>query len=347
MQHKDSHKDVNLMQHDADYEASSEPPPTHIDGIVSGKVPQRANDYDPDFNLRPIEDEADEVLPGLLAAFKELQMTRQMPEHTPLADSNGTVRFLHIPKTGTSFFNAVVKRACPRLPRNMMDRLLADGDFVHNKSVYLGKEYCDVSVVHNGHGALEEVNVPRAIGMFRSAENLTLSKYFFNKHGLDAGQKHDVEQSKTPVLAFTGYPQVISTETKILSGAAANAPIVPSQDDLKLALDRLVHMKFVGLTDQWVITLFLFSAMFGGRDLTPIDFGNVRNTRYDAKAYDDAVRQLRSRHSDPYDEEIYTAAEELFRKRAKQHFGKACAVVMRNKSNPLCVFMKVRGFITW
>lgn len=275
-------------------------------------------------------------------------MTRQMPEHTPFADENGTVHWLHIPKTGTSFFNAVVKRACPRLPRNMMDKLLYAGDFFHNNSLYLDKkykEYCDVNVGLSARLALEEVNVPRTMCMFRSAVNLTLSRYFFNKHGLSAGQIHDVEQSKTPVLAFTDYPQVISTETKALSGTPPYAPIVPSQDDLKLALDRLVHMKFVGMTDEWIITMFLFSAMFGGHDLTPIDFGNMRNTKYDAKAYEDAERQLHSRHFDPYDERLYAAAEELFRKRVNQHFGKACAAVMRNKSNALCLFMKARGFI--
>jgi len=293
--------------------------------------------------FRPSVDVEDKEILEFLKAFQELKKTGLMPKPVLFDDFDKAVRFLHIPKTGTSFFNTVVKRACPRLPKEMMRQCLADFNFFGENVTYLGSAYCDVNVIVNGHTPMETYNVNRAFGLFRSSVNLTISMFFFQLHGLTKLQKDKVTKSHAQLNSFVNFSEVLSTQTKMLIGKGAHLRFTPDEEDLQLAIDRIKHMKFVGLTDQWIITNMLFSAMFG-RDLTPVDFGNVRNTKYNEEAYVAAVQQLGLQKFDPYDEKVFAVVNDLFTKRIQTWFGPACA--KEDKRNSLCYFMHQRGFLS-
>merc|ERR1719346_762493 len=77
--------------------------------------------------------------------------------------------------------------------------------------------------------------------------------------------------------------------------------------DTRTALDRLDGFKFVGLTEQWDLSICLFHAMFGGECLQN-EFRNMRpsdnRTREAATPFEN--------FTDPYDGLVYSKVEQMF-----------------------------------
>mmetsp|Transcript_42562 Transcript_42562/g.131827 ORF Transcript_42562/g.131827 Transcript_42562/m.131827 type:complete len:165 (+) Transcript_42562:523-1017(+) len=92
----------------------------------------------------------------------------------------------------------------------------------------------------------------------------------------------------------------------------------PSAAELELAVARVQEMAFVGLTDQWDLSICLFYAMYGG-NCTDVAFLNTRPGRgrtaegeYNASKYLGSWR-------DRFDGRVYKKAQEVFWQRVEQY----------------------------
>merc|ERR1712226_143364 len=115
---------------------------------------------------------------------------------------------------------------------------------------------------------------------------------------------------------------------------------LPSEDEVREA-SRIIREEFafVGLTDDWNVSVFLFHAMFGG---TPdqADFKNthkgLRQTKFATNASVAAKQLKESGWQDPYDGPLFMAAKNVVVARVGEYFGDACR---KNEGNALCQYM--------
>jgi len=78
------------------------------------------------------------------------------------------------------------------------------------------------------------------------------------------------------------------------------------EPDLPLALERLDGFKFVGLTEEFALSVCLFHAMFGG-DCLGVEFTNLRPGNYSDKSSNPFEN-----FSDPYDHPLHSTVSEIF-----------------------------------
>eukprot|EP00438_Fugacium_kawagutii_P012228 Skav234080 [mRNA] locus=scaffold3591:23667:24668:- [translate_table: standard] len=83
---------------------------------------------------------------------------------------------------------------------------------------------------------------------------------------------------------------------------------LPSNRAMDLAIERLHHFAFVGLTDFFDLSICLFHHMFGGQ-CHPVEFVNMRQHTYEANF----LEMLQSQgYDDPYDGRIFEEASQIF-----------------------------------
>jgi len=113
--------------------------------------------------------------------------------------------------------------------------------------------------------------------------------------------------------------------------------------DVAAAIDILKReLIFIGITDDWLVSTFLFNAMFGGA-LSTTSFGNMRKTHYGKPEYEAVMRQLTdNQYRDPYDTPVFEAASELVKENVHKWFGEACR---NERENKLCQLLAKRGYL--
>jgi len=218
--------------------------------------------------------------------------------------------WLHIPKSGTSFANVLLGTGCPGLDDgDIMDVSFAnaDGQMVGN----FMSSHCHRCIAgfrlcpgHNPVGAAcneWSQHEGHFVSMFRSPEQRLLSGYYAKRHGLrDYTGPFDETH---PLMSYAKLMQ--GCTTRMLIGLPcgishpSTPPHVPTENQTQLAISRLSGFAFIGLTDQWELSVCLFHAMFGG-ECQSREFANVRPHSY-YEHMSDASGAVRANHSSKYD----------------------------------------------
>lgn len=197
--------------------------------------------------------------------------------------------WLHIPKAGTSFANVLVTWGCPSLPaKAVVDETYSDeyGMFVPNFMHMHTKECAPgMTLCGSGHMPLKDhtcldysQHEGQFVAMFRQPEQRIVSGFFHNLHDVD-------EKS----LDLPSYSRKISgCSVRMINGySCGNKEGIKMTEQLvETALDRLEDgFAFVGLTEEWALSVCLFHKMFGG---TPHkrEFQNVRPGAEHREMYD-------------------------------------------------------------
>lgn len=221
--------------------------------------------------------------------------------------------WLHIPKTGTSFANSLVSWACSDIAEDdAVDQTYSDdsGAFLwgfmeaHPGKCLEGFEMC------GGHAPISDdvddncnswpAKRGNFIAMFRQPEQRMISGFHQNCHDVD-GNEHSLHH----------YSRMVAgCGVKMMNGNLCGEDVQVTDDMLAHALWRLSDgFAFVGLTEEWALSVCLFHAMFGG-DCHEREFLNVRPGVSRSEAgYD--TSELNGWH-DPWDGALYKRATEIF-----------------------------------
>lgn len=232
-------------------------------------------------------------------------------DHLNDAKQTRKVAWLHIPKCGTSFVVTLARYVDASWPDT-------------HKLTDVPKEHeDDVWMKWSTHAAIQQETYDtwrgHFCGMFRSPASRMYSSW--------------VHMAKDPDfrMAPADYADRIrGLVTKMLSGQkngwacsfnvgnpvgfhAKNNEICDfwTTPNLDLALSRLPGFKFIGLTDEWNLSICLFHAMFGGECL-PDEFENGRPGNYtSSERYAHAEVAFKQYH-DHFDEAIFAQASRIF-----------------------------------
>lgn len=254
---------------------------------------------------------------------------RQSRQSQSPAANDRRVAWLHIPKTGTSFGTTLAHYMNASLPTNAVIEEQENGE-VSPEKVFIMKYPASVwfqgllwkKSNHWGdhakvsQGVFDEFN-GHFFGMFRDpaararsswthfGQNWSPTKYGKYIQGIAtkmlAGQEYGLDctrRATRPCRTFTWL---------------SNGSVVPSQGaevpNVALAVERLAGFKYVGLTEEYDLSVCLFHTMFGG-DCLAAEFHNMRPGNY---AHDsDELMDAFSNYSDPYDAVVYNHVKATF-----------------------------------
>jgi len=256
------------------------------------------------------------------------------------------LRWLHIPKAGTSFIATIWNYACGQGDVTIdlaVDAASANGcmacyDFALMDR-YPMQKYCKQGVLEEtSSGTFLTQHQPLILsdvesksedyaGFFRKPSQRLISAYFNGLHasGLDSTTNsglHSACDGKGPGC-YAKYPGIAGCTARMLTGkncADAGGASNPDSFDggaslLDKALENIDKMSFVGLTERWDESICLFHRMFGGHMSTAqmVDFhqGTSHNEGYDESQLDGFV--------DEVDEKIYEKAKKRFEELLSEH----------------------------
>jgi len=261
-----------------------------------------------------------------------------LPDPAALLQSVRPVWWLHVAKCGSSFGNALIHLPSMCLPS------LPD-DFVYTMdpqvlATYPPAEYCPGSLVERNryhfadHSALgvspQSVTEGHAVTMLRQPEQRIISAYLNNAHSW-------------PLWYYEREPYDILEFAKVVSGCAVRMIVrdVKSQGaekdspsacgslepatlaEVSLAKKTLREsFVFVGITDEWDLSICLLHAVFGGDCLATdfVDFnpGSAQGsaTNGTASQYDTSVLHG---YQDVYDGALHAEAQSLFREQMQRY----------------------------
>ena len=243
------------------------------------------------------------------------------------------IAWFHVPKCGSSLANIVLHLANASLPpsASIADARSCIGTQHHNclhkdpwstffgryalnrwfrnDTLWHGKTFFDHhQILESDYKAFRG----SFVGMFRSPETRFRSAYTsYGRHGLPG-----LHRIRHPVAPDEYARRMQGTVVKMLAGQshglacdvlefACNATVRP---DLPLALRRLHGFAFVGLTEEWTLSICLAHRILGGR-CRRNELTNIRPTEYG----DDTARVLSNfTYEDAYDSTVYDAVQARF-----------------------------------
>ena len=256
------------------------------------------------------------------------------------------LRWLHVPKTGTSFANSVVQVACGVLPewaeiRVRPDYLARTGnpggllplwfqacfpEVVPAQCSFTAKSW-SYMVDHvpigadevKALGALSFVTilrapVPRLLSLYN--QWLREIKLSFGDGQHNASERHLLGWLRPA----KGQPLHTGCTTKMLVGRKCDEAY-PSADEVALAKERLSRFAFVGLEDQWELSMCLFHRLYG-RHVPALALSNVRPGKATLARVAAQTAMLRAAgFVDQADEEIYAHGRRLFAAQLRARMG--------------------------
>lgn len=255
-----------------------------------------------------------------------MELLGQTAMSPPLSDPY--VAWIHIPRTGATFGITLAYHANPNLSLTAKATVECEKEFLPMSEQSESED--DMSVAVSAlQGFFSEVNETTATGLvghelkLRTAHTPIGSNLYTHFEGHFCGMFRE-PTARLRSAWYTFAPKsdplkyakkTLGVATKMLAGQAdgtectklstsCNMDIVPNTE---LALQRLKGFKFVGLTEQWALSVCLFHTMFGGQCL-PREFFNLQPGNYPLGE----VRDAFANHVDPYDGPLYTRAKEIF-----------------------------------
>ncbi|CAJ1360684.1 unnamed protein product [Effrenium voratum] len=252
----------------------------------------------------------------------------------PMLQADLPLKFLHVPKSGTSFYNVLIHTdgVCPEFPKalNIDDDSL--GAHPENVLLHMCKKLCPpntLSCNEHPHEGLGGENWTRykghVVAMFRNPLQRLCSAYYDPVFDF-VGDTAAFPQAEYPLRASDEngpLPHRISLQQFALRRAGdatrqlvrakfqVQEPSRVTEEDSHLAVSRLREgFAFIGITEEWDISVCLFHRMFGGQCM-PSDFEDMRPHSPGETAavpYEDA-----DTITDPYDMPVYEEAVRVFK----------------------------------
>eukprot|EP00435_Cladocopium_sp_Y103_P069429 s27_g33.t1 len=235
--------------------------------------------------------------------------------------------WLHIPKCGTSFYNALVHLpgSCPGWPENLSINDERFGKCFEVGSRSMCPVWCDQALVHcnrfpnETHQFLNEemyqAHKGKFVALFRQPEQRLLSAWYDHNDIFRADPFIAAcAENRTPerLMSMEEFERVVSGwETKQLAGR--NRSLNATQADISMALERLREgFAFVGLQEEWSLSICLFHAKFGGpcRKLEFLDTRPDNRITSVTSTYDTAIL---NGWVDEIDRPVYAEAVKMFK----------------------------------
>ena len=194
-----------------------------------------------------------------------------------------SLRWLHVPKTGSTFQNSIFHWACPGLPHRagygpgatpIRFAKLYDGS-------QLNRTLCDRDVDQTlpGHKPASMDRVDDTVAMFRRPAQRILSAFRDRKHA-DGFQDRDKAANWRDLNAsgYARHPGIAGCTTRMLLGAKC-AHVHQKSEETARATNEAARggglpvakatavvrrLAFVGLQERWADSICLFHAMLGG-----------------------------------------------------------------------------------
>lgn len=253
------------------------------------------------------------------------------------------MKWLHVPRSGSSFVNVVTHHPgiCPEFPQEVVLIRGSDSEdmpeavqelMAENSSIRVGviggnefnhsswKVLCHDNLQAQGHrtiGGGEEEFAPydgKTVLMMRQPEERLLSAYDVGKMGCTMCENE---------IDFA--PTVAGCATKMLarSGEEVGTPCLqpcdpPTKEEMELATERLLHhTAFVGIVEEWELSICLFHSVFGGK-CNKLEVVNVHPNPNSTNPGNHDLARLGG-FVDPYDGPLYNVALGLFWARVQEH----------------------------
>jgi hypothetical protein len=219
--------------------------------------------------------------------------------------------WLHVPKTGTSFANTLVSWGCDQLDEDD----IVDDSYMLPSGMYVPKFFathraqCE-NILHicSGHHPIADkscndwnAHKGNFVALFREPEQRLIS-----------GFHHDLHDYNNKNASLHEYATAMQGCTvRMLTGFKCgdnDAGVNPTMQEH--AIQRIHEgFAFVGLTEQWALSVCLFHAMFGG-ECHRREFANVRpGEMHTTELYSlDGLNGFR----DKYDGAVYAKAKSVF-----------------------------------
>lgn len=276
-----------------------------------------------------------ELLQRHLRVLEEDEIHRRLQAALPMF-------WLHIPKCGTTFVNTLINmhHFCPSAGENFDLSLLAPHE-CFNPVFAMCQSFCNPnflecyehpSAMHSPVGNATEYarRKGKLVGFFRQPEQRVLSAYYDGHGWLEDFSNPDSSKFLFRCnLSYTGYPlQDLLEAFKGTMAAQIASPhdIIPfvhqPPRDLALGHQAVQRLRegfaFVGLTEEWDLSICLFHAMFGG-PCHSSEFHNARPGQHAKDAdglYDTSILQG---YQDEIDGLVYAEAVRLFRQNLAVH----------------------------
>jgi hypothetical protein len=244
--------------------------------------------------------------------------------------------YIHVPKCGSSFATALAHLACgdkidinetvrepgvPSVGTETWNSKCGEGSFARFDSGHLPMPE-----------KMTDNELSKVVMMVRAPKSRISSGYIHNFHDCGPLQtKYNLLENAPPAFALDGNIEpdtleeyaicVQSCTVNMLTGrhcayARKDAIEVPSEEerasDVKTAISRLRKFGFVGLTDQWDLSICLWHAKFGGECIAA-EFENLHEARvqYDEGSFPDSLHMG--------DQDLYDEAAELFAKEMEKY----------------------------
>lgn len=215
------------------------------------------------------------------------------------------VLWLHIPKTGTSFANTLLQWGCPNpsirvfvLPKKERPPHL-QLPFNHTISwewlsltstgrtwlrqncrgrLAMSRTHVNVTrhsaYTFNMHRAMKLSEVHFTVALFRLPRQRAYSNYLHLTYRYNETSLQN--RINIPLIEFARKPQYMSQQAKLLLGRHYRHRETVSLHDAHRAADLVVNLlPYVGLTEEFFLSVRLFHAVFGGMP-SPEQFENIR-----------------------------------------------------------------------
>ena len=182
------------------------------------------------------------------------------------------VRWLHIPKAGSSFINTILRFGCGPATASSMPVFAAAIELSRWLALHPQTRCTRLHAPWQGHVPVRR-NERRLVGLFRSPPQRLLSGYFHHEHGKNASMiapgMSDAQRAlmrrhaRGDPAAYARWPGIAACATKMLLGFQCAATHRPSRADISRAI-RVVRQNFVfvGLQEHWKTSVCIFHARF-------------------------------------------------------------------------------------
>ena len=245
------------------------------------------------------------------------------------------IRWLHIPKCGTSFANAVYRYGCGTGVFDSVNTTLASFNGAFEARLVkeirpeatcyapAGKMYPHGAAMHLPVGPLDEKlhTLPPGrslVGLFRQPTQRLISAYYHNMHAHGMDKDHRAKlvarcgrlPEREGLECFARFPGVAGCATKMLLGHACGAVVPLSAANISEAVRRVRDwFAFAGVTDCFDASVCAFHTTMTGGAIAPADseLEHVRAgaTRPASGVYDEG---LLGGFVDEADEAVYAQA---------------------------------------
>ena len=240
------------------------------------------------------------------------------------------VAWVHIPKTGTSFLNTLVASVCiaPTVP-------FAAGELQHNYWEHVSRSRCNFTSSpqhntygsppgHHGFGRYADAElVSNGVTLLRQPDQRIISGFHHNFHSYDI-KLHGKPEITTYARAVAGCSVRMLVRPSVPSSsdsgeAACGHSPSPSDAEVDQAKAILSSFQFVGLTDEWDLTICLWHARFGPASCHISEFLNARPRDGNVTSVPNYDVSVLNGFTDRYDNSLYEHAQKLFWNAIKLH----------------------------